>query len=241
MNRLIRITLLCTLVFTTSTASFAQKRGANTGRKAPAKASQILCQGDPIPKGYVVVGYKSSAKCGEKSQVIIKKPDAAEIVCNGSPIPDGYHVANQMSSPDCLAKGTNASTNALSIVSDGPIGSEGPTASHAGDSAIARAFASRSSDVQVEGEGTVIRVLSDDLNGSRHQRFIVQLASGQTLLISHNIDIAPRIDELAAGDSVSFNGEYVWNEKGGVIHWTHHDPKGRHVTGWIKHNGKTFK
>ena len=111
----------------------------------------------------------------------------------------------------------------------------------ASDSTIGRAFASRASDIQVEGEGTVIRLLPDDLNGRRHQRFIVQLASGQTLLISHNVDLAPRIDGLNVGDSVSFNGEYEWNAKGGVIHWTHHDPQGRHVTGWIKHNGKTFK
>jgi uncharacterized protein DUF3465 len=109
------------------------------------------------------------------------------------------------------------------------------------DNAIGRAFASRTSDIQVQGAGTVIRLLQDDLNGARHQRFIVQLASGQTLLITHNIDIAPRINELGVGDSVRFNGEYVWNAKGGVIHWTHHDPQGRHVTGWIVHNGKTYK
>lgn len=109
------------------------------------------------------------------------------------------------------------------------------------DDPIARAFASRASDVQVEGEGTVVRVLEADLDGSRRQRFIVQLASGQTLLISHNIDVAPRIDGLKIGDSVRFNGEYVWNEKGGVIHWTHHDPQGRHVAGWVIHDGKTYK
>lgn len=109
------------------------------------------------------------------------------------------------------------------------------------DDPIGRAFASGASDVQVEGEGKVISVLADDLDGSRHQRFIVKLASGQTLLITHNIDIAPRIAGLKVGDSVSFNGEYVWNEKGGVIHWTHHDPQGRHVAGWVKHGGKTYK
>ena len=106
---------------------------------------------------------------------------------------------------------------------------------------IGRAFASRTSNVQVQGEGKVIRVLADDLDGSRHQRFIVQLASGQTLLITHNIDMAPRIAGLKAGDRVSFNGEYVWNAEGGVIHWTHHDPQGRHVAGWVIHDGKTYK
>jgi Protein of unknown function (DUF3465) len=109
------------------------------------------------------------------------------------------------------------------------------------DSPIGRAFASGTSDIQVEGEGSVIRILSDDVDGSRHQRFIVQLASGQTLLITHNIDVAPRIAGLKVGDSVSFNGEYVWNEKGGVIHWTHHDPQGRHVAGWVMHKGKRYQ
>ena len=109
------------------------------------------------------------------------------------------------------------------------------------DDAIGRAFANRASNIQVEGAGTVLRLLPDDLNAPRHQRFIVKLASGQTLLITHNIDIAPRIDELDAGDNVRFSGEYVWNEKGGVVHWTHHDPQGKHVAGWVEHNGKTYK
>ena len=114
-------------------------------------------------------------------------------------------------------------------------------ATHHDGSPLGRAFAIGTSDVQVEGEGTVINILSDDAAGSRHQRFIVQLASGQTLLITHNVDLAPRIAGLKVGDSVRFNGEYVWNEKGGVIHWTHHDPQGRHVAGWVIHNGKRYQ
>jgi hypothetical protein len=112
----------------------------------------------------------------------------------------------------------------------------------AGDnSPVGRAFKNRTSNVQVEGEGVVARILADDLAGSRHQRFIVGLASGQTVLIVHNIDIAPRVTGLQEGDSVRFYGEYVWNEKGGMVHWTHHDPGGRHVAGWLKHNGRTYQ
>ena len=85
------------------------------------------------------------------------------------------------------------------------------------------------------------RVLPDDVDGPRHQRFIIELASGQTVLVAHNIDIAPRVVGLEVGDSVRFSGEYVWNDKGGVLHWTHHDPQGRHVSGWIIHNNKTYK
>lgn len=109
------------------------------------------------------------------------------------------------------------------------------------DSQIGRAFKNRTSNVQVEGAGVVTRMLADDLAGSRHQRFVVRLASGQTLLIVHNIDIAPRVDGLQEGDRVRFYGEYVWNAQGGMIHWTHHDPLGKHVAGWLKHNGQTYQ
>ena len=109
------------------------------------------------------------------------------------------------------------------------------------DSAIARAFNTRTSNVQVEGEGTVERILADDLDGSRHQRFIVRLASGQTVLIAHNIDLAPRVVELREGDTIEFYGEYVWNSQGGAVHWTHHDPQGKHVAGWVKHQGRTYQ
>ena len=94
---------------------------------------------------------------------------------------------------------------------------------------------------QVEGSGTVVRVLSDDNEGSRHQRFILELASGRTLLVAHNIDLAPRIDSIREGDTVSFYGEFQSNPQGGVIHWTHHDPQGRHPGGWLQHKGRTYQ
>lgn len=97
------------------------------------------------------------------------------------------------------------------------------------------------SNSQVQGVGVVDRILSDDNDGSRHQRFILRLGSGQTVLVAHNIDLAPRIEKLASGDTVEFNGEYEWNEKGGVIHWTHKDPANQHVAGWLKHNGQVFQ
>ena len=109
------------------------------------------------------------------------------------------------------------------------------------DQVLAAAFDNRQSNIQVQGGGTVYRILSDDNDGSRHQRFIVQLASGQTLLIAHNIDLAMRVSSLETGDHIEFSGEYEWNSKGGIIHWTHHDPHGKHVSGWLKHNGHTYQ
>lgn len=109
------------------------------------------------------------------------------------------------------------------------------------DEVFARAFEQRTSNIQVEGQGVVRRVLPDDDDGRRHQRFIVTLASGQTLLIAHNIELAPRVVGLREGDMVSFSGEYEWNAQGGVIHWTHRDPRKRHPAGWIKHDGETYQ
>ena len=97
------------------------------------------------------------------------------------------------------------------------------------------------SGVTVEAEGIVTKVFSDDLKGSRHQRFVVRLESGHTVLISHNIDLAPRVDALKTGDSIAFRGEYEWNDKGGVVHWTHHDPDGRRPGGWLRHEGHTYR
>ena len=109
------------------------------------------------------------------------------------------------------------------------------------DSALRTAYRNHQSDLQIQGEGTVTRVLPDDLEGSRHQRFILEMDSGQTLLVAHNIDLAPRINGLEAGDTVEFFGEYEWNSKGGVIHWTHHDPDNTHTGGWLKHQGRTYR
>lgn len=127
----------------------------------------------------------------------------------------------------------------------GPASTSTSTASGAAalsaDAVLADAYANRKSNLQVSGEGTVTRLLPDDNKGSRHQKFIVRLASGQTLLVAHNIDAAPRVAGLRAGDRVEFSGEYEWNDKGGVIHWTHRTSSGPHPAGWLKHKGQTYQ
>jgi hypothetical protein len=99
---------------------------------------------------------------------------------------------------------------------------------------------------EVTGNGTVIKILADDNkaggdNGSRHQRFILRLPSGQTVLVVHNIDLAPRLELISEGDTIVFKGIYIRNNKGGLIHWTHRDPDGRHEDGWLKRNGKIYQ
>ncbi len=111
-----------------------------------------------------------------------------------------------------------------------------------GNQQVLNAYRNRQSDVIVENvSGVVEAILPDDLEGSRHQRFIIRLAGGQTVLIVHNIDLAARIDSLREGDRVSVKGEYEWNDRGGLIHWTHHDPRNIHEGGWIDHNNLRYE
>ncbi len=100
-------------------------------------------------------------------------------------------------------------------------------------------FQSRRSGVEIETAGRVVRVLPDDREGARHERFLVRI-EGVSVLVAHNLDLAPRVP-LEAGDSVQLRGEYEWNAKGGVIHWTHRDPDGRHDAGWIRHEGRLYQ
>ncbi len=106
---------------------------------------------------------------------------------------------------------------------------------------LSSAIQNKQSDVIVEGTGTVVKVLPDDTKGSQHQKFILKLSSGDTILVAHNIDLAPRIAGIKKYDEVMFKGEFEWNDRGGVVHWTHHDPRGKHVGGWLKHKGKTYE
>lgn len=104
---------------------------------------------------------------------------------------------------------------------------------------LAEAFRSRRSDLWLEGRAVVEKTLRDDDEPPRHQRFIARFATGQTVLFAHNIDVARRAP-LEKGDSFEFRGEYEWNERGGVIHWTHADTSGRRG-GWLRVAGQTYR
>jgi hypothetical protein len=109
------------------------------------------------------------------------------------------------------------------------------------DALLAKAFSNHLTNLKVTGKGVVVRVLPDDNSGTRHQRFIIMLSTGQTVLIAHNIDIGQRIRSLGEKDTVQFSGEYEWNDQGGVIHNTHRDAKGRHPGGWLELKGKRYE
>jgi hypothetical protein len=110
-------------------------------------------------------------------------------------------------------------------------------------SRIQSAFENQEENVSVTVRGKVSRVLKDEQDsvGDDHQRFIIRLSNGQTLLIVHNIRLAPRVAGIAAGSEITVHGDYVWNSRGGLVHWTHHDPDGSHENGWIVFEGVKFE
>ncbi|MFT5143194.1 MAG: hypothetical protein ACI80V_002201 [Rhodothermales bacterium] len=129
----------------------------------------------------------------------------------------------------------------MQLRSDEPDSGAAAVAGSENTGAVEAAFAAHQNGVWVTGEGRVDRTLGDDTEGARHQRFVLELASGHTILISHNIDIAPRVTDLREGDDIKFHGQYEWNEQGGVVHWTHRDPQGRQDGGWLEHFGNRHR
>ena len=85
----------------------------------------------------------------------------------------------------------------------------------------------------IEISGLVRRLLHDDNDDSRHQRFIIDTGGGNSLLVSNNIDIARRVP-VGIGDRVQLRGMYEWNDLGGLVHWTHHDPHGVEDGGYVQ-------
>ena len=109
------------------------------------------------------------------------------------------------------------------------------------DEIIKQLFERQLNDVQVAGMGVIEKFLTDDNEGARHQRFIIRISNGHTLLMTHNVDIAPRLEEILIGDKIEFYGEYFYNDQGGGIHWTHHDKNKNHIDGYLWHNGTLYQ
>lgn len=148
-------------------------------------------------------------------------------------------VACKQSAPESFVASDTDISNP--VTSDVPLSAQANSEVEKNNSALIDAFKHKKSDIFVEGAGVVKKLLADDNKGSRHQKFLVSISPEQTLLFAHNIDLAPRVENLQIGDAMMFKGEYVYNPKGGVMHWTHHDPDGTQQGGWIKHNGKTYE
>ena len=97
---------------------------------------------------------------------------------------------------------------------------------------VEEAFYKKLDNVVLNAKGRVKEVLEDDLGVTPHQRFIVEVHSGHTILVAHNLERAYRVP-VKIGDVVEVRGTFVWNKYGGLLHNTHHDDRGEHEDGWV--------
>ena len=110
------------------------------------------------------------------------------------------------------------------------------------DRALCAAYSSTRSHVEVVADGTVTRVFGVAPGRvSPHEGFLFRLGSGCTLVVrvEANTDFTGAIP-LALGQHVLVKGEYEYYSLGGVIHWTHRDPRGRHEGGYIEAGGRMY-
>ena len=85
---------------------------------------------------------------------------------------------------------------------------------------------------------SVARVLGTrDSRSGEHEGFLIAV-NGQTLRVEDNVNITGPIP-LRAGDRVSLLGQFECDDN--VIHWTHRDPRGRHLSGYIEVNGQRYQ
>jgi hypothetical protein len=179
--------------------------------------------------GIDLLGKQPTAPAGERATApggAGPAPSAPTTPGASAPTPD--RSAPTPTRPPAGGPGAGTGTRATEAAGD------------AGERAILDAFKAQRSNVIVRTRGTVRKVLPDDDEGDRHQKFILRLAGGHTLLVAHNIDLAPRVP-VREGEGVEIQGEYEWSAQGGVLHWTHHDPGKRREGGWIEHAGKRYE
>ncbi len=94
------------------------------------------------------------------------------------------------------------------------------------------------SAVEVVANGTVARLLGTySSRTGTHEGFVLR-SKAMSIRIENNTTITGPIP-LSQGEAVTLQGQYECND--GVIHWTHHDPRLRHIGGYIQAGGKIYR
>ncbi len=107
------------------------------------------------------------------------------------------------------------------------------------------AWRSGTSHVEVTVGGVVARVLGTRV-GRRgaHEGFLLHLSGadgrGLTVRVEDNVDLTGPIP-LREGESVEVRGEYIFDARGGIVHYTHRDPRGHHLSGYVLADGKFYQ
>lgn len=116
--------------------------------------------------------------------------------------------------------------------------------SSAGNAALYDAWRTQRSHVEVTASGVVARDLGTRSGiRSPHEGFLLHLSGasgrGLTVRVEANVDFTGPLP-IIAGAPVVVRGEYEFDARGGVIHYTHRDPRGRHPDGYIELQNKRY-
>jgi len=97
--------------------------------------------------------------------------------------------------------------------------------------------------MEVRYAGTVLtppRFFFGKHSRMEHEQFDCRGADGTRFRVIDNVTIAPRVP-VAPGDHVVVQGELVPDRgQPPIVHFTHHDPWGTHVGGYVELNGRRY-
>ncbi len=115
----------------------------------------------------------------------------------------------------------------------------------AGNGIVYDAWRAGRSHVEVTAIGSVARMLGTRVGPSgAHEGFLLHLngsaGHGLTVRVEDNVDITGPIP-LAEGKAVEVKGEYIFDSRGGIVHYTHRDRRGRHVAGYVLVDTKLYQ
>lgn len=105
---------------------------------------------------------------------------------------------------------------------------------------ILQAQAQKLRRVEVFINAQVCRLLPTDNRGLRHQKFLIRLTNGTTVLVANDLTVGQMVP-CQVGDILQIRGEYIWTRRGGVLHWTHHSDTREHPGGWIRLGSQTYQ
>lgn len=108
-----------------------------------------------------------------------------------------------------------------------------------GSHIVEKAFYNQQSDLMVEVDGQVVRVVTADRGDSSLQWFQMRTPTGQHLMVAHDFGIEGPIP-LSPLDAVTVRGRYEWTESGGTIRKTERDSSLERMHGWIEFNGRRY-
>lgn len=110
------------------------------------------------------------------------------------------------------------------------------------NAAVCEAYHAGRSHVEVVAQGTITRVLGVTAGRtSPHEGFLIRLDSAcrVTVRVEANADFTGTFP-IVPGTRAVVKGEYEYYPIGGVVHWTHRDPRGRHEGGFVEVGGRTY-